>query len=186
MKEVLFLSIIAVLAVGGTLLFEWRRDLAQPEASTPPVEQRTVTPSPEQIVVAPPTNQPEQNVPDLCKRARHEVLADAIAQGVTNSLNDLKEIAAIYDLLCFGETDIEIAKEAPTPVDPGFGDQIKTNCNEEQIKYSACLTAYNTEMIQYQSCMLNQNKFGCLSSFEPRNNCPLQVSALCRRQVVGY
>jgi hypothetical protein len=122
----------------------------------------------------------------ICKNQRSNLLTDALSKGA--SANDLKEIAAIYDLICTGKTDIDISETSQdnTGVNyqqNNYDKNIKQDCQEDQIKYSSCLTEYNTKMIEYQSCLSCKanEEFGCgLACIKPSNNCnQYKIGPLC-------
>jgi len=111
----------------------------------------------------------------ICKLSRQEMLSDALSKGVTD-INELKKLAATYDLLCFGETDIEIPESpqvvktdkqpvikvsTPTPMDTSFTDkweqERKEECQEDISEYNTCMNEYNVEMAEYSACLSECN-----------------------------
>jgi len=124
-----------------------------------------------------------EKTPVMCVLSRQEILSKAFSEGA--NLSDLNEVAATYDLVCLGETDIDISQfEADGKIaQEDFDENIKSNCKENQDKYNSCLTKYNTDMIEYQSCVTCKanNEYGCaLACTKPYNNCEqYKPSSLC-------
>lgn len=111
----------------------------------------------------------------MCELSRQEVLSDGFSQGITD-ISEIKKLAALYDLLCFGETDIEIPEPAPqviqedkssfirqpTPtIDTSFQDkweqERKEKCQKEMNEYNTCMNEYNAEMAEYSACLAESN-----------------------------
>lgn len=103
---------------------------------------------------------------------KKEVMIDAYNQGVTD-VNELEKIAATYDLLVFGETDIDTSESSqavnvneqpviklPTskPIDTSFTDKLeqerKEKCQEDINEYNTCLNEYNSELAEYNACLV--------------------------------
>jgi len=60
---------------------------------------------------------------------------------------------------------------------------IQQSCQQDHAKYNSCLNEYNSEMLEYQSCLQckQNNGFGCgFGCAEPYNNCrQYKPSSLC-------
>lgn len=124
-----------------------------------------------------------EKTPEMCNLSRQEILSKAFSEGA--NLSDLNEVAAIYDLVCFGETNVDISQYGTDEksAQEEFNDKITEDCKKDQDKYNSCLTKYNTEMIEYQSCMTCKanDEYGCgLACIKPYNNCEqYKPSSLC-------
>ncbi len=111
----------------------------------------------------------------LCQMTKQELLTKALAKGA--SYDDLREIAGIYELVCLGETDIEVSKSSPapelveqpqertliftTPVpNISFQDEWerkrKEECQEDINEYNVCMSEYNVKMAEYNSCLTRE------------------------------
>lgn len=129
-----------------------------------------------EISLATPTASP--NCPNDPKAfgglSKSDILQKAIKAGA--DVNNLKEIAATFDLVCEGTTDIDTSKSADKTViqDNSSDNEISKNCQQDREKYNSCLTEYSAKMTEYQSCLsCKANKeFGCdLACVKPYSSC---------------
>jgi len=130
-----------------------------------------------------------KNMPSMCKLSRQEVLRDAYNKGVTD-VNEIEKLAATYDLVCFGETDIEIPESAPQGISEDkpsnkILENMEQKCQEQQAEYNSCLIRYNTKMIEWQNCQSGNKTFGC-PLVAPSNSCGANISSWCRKQILGH
>lgn len=61
------------------------------------------------------------------------------------------------------------------------------DCSDDAAAYNSCLIKYNTDMIEYQSCLMCEQSsgFGCSTScISPNNVCYTKVSIFCRSKVI--
>lgn len=79
--------------------------------------------------------------------------------------------------------DLIPTPEESSPIET-FQAKMDKSCQEDQTRYTSCLTEYNTKMIEYQSCQTCEanHGFGCgLSCIEPHNMCSkYKPSSLCQ------
>ena len=134
------------------------------------------------------TTRKEQTVNNhpICNSTKQEVLNDAFSEDVTD-VNELKKLSALYDLLCFGKTDVDISEAEQKESITGNWEQYLTGkCRKEQEEYNSCLIKYNTELLEWQNCQAGKQTFGCpLSSMHPINTCGTNISSLCKNQILG-
>jgi len=98
---------------------------------------------------------------------------DATVTQLKNSNKDYitrfaKLVEAIQKLNLQQNIDVNTASNGE------LANTIKQDCKEDRDRYTACLTEYNTKMVEYQSCLSckENNGFGCgLYCMEPHNNC---------------
>lgn len=170
------LSLILICSVVTTVYFFFVYQTTDNSKSVLSVSDQ-VNPSPTKLPSPTPTISHCPGQPSM--KSKTEVMALAAKDGL--SISEMKEVGALYDLLCFGETNTNIQEGQPDTAQKEFGSKIKEDCIQEKAEYSTCLTKYNTELIEYQNCQMGLKKFGCgISNTPPSNYCESKISYLCR------
>ena len=123
-------------------------------------------------------------------RTKQEVVKLAAKEGF--NINQLKAVSAYYDLICYGDTDVELSPEiqeveSPDPIvitkQPSLNledfnkrweqDRLAKEqkeyqeCQQKMIEYNSCLAEYNAKLTEDQNCSLN----GGFICSKPYNTC---------------
>lgn len=175
-KLLIILPLIALFTISGWL---WQSQLHTRIASESPTKPSITIPTPKKILGETIQKKQPEDLPPMCNMTKQEVMLDAFNFGIKDA-NELKKLSATYDLLCFGETDIDIPEESPqsqyiveerspiTLTKPTPMQQVESfaekwekeqqqKCQEDINEYNTCLSEYSAKMTEYNSCLVEHD-----------------------------
>lgn len=187
-KFINLLISLGVLAVVSYALFNRAQNVGSIQKEITPISSPIIFPTSTPDPIVEKDNCPMATEPKpFGGRSRSEVLQIAIKEGL--DFEGIAQVAATFDIVCFGSTDVEIPLnqvneiitepdviQIPTvqqvPAEP-FTDEWnrkrREECQDKVAEYNSCLAEHNAEMTKYNTCLIeNQgNKYNfCYKPYE--------------------